>query len=108
MQQLRLSLPTPQVDRIEAVYACAVAHGWTYEPRSNGRKARCHLPGTCWYLRANWHRTTLYRQVGTGAIALRVLPTDALGEVALALERVAVQEQGRANRRFLLHERVEF
>lgn len=95
MQQLRLALRVPKPDRVQAVYQRAAALGWVCEPRltPSGRKERWHLPGTAWYVRANWEYTDLYRLEGLQAVERRRLRTDALGLVALALEEVALKAQ---------------
>lgn len=90
--QLRLKFPQTRHDRVQAVYTRAAAQGWIEEPShtTKGRKARWHLPGTPWYLRASWHTTILYVVEGTAMGANQKYPTDALGRITLAMEHIAL------------------
>ena len=91
--QLRLPLRSKLADRIAVVYARAAEKGWEPEPhgRGNGNQLRYHLPGTHWYLRANWHCTTLYALEGRTITQAQHIPTDALGKITLALDKIRVQ-----------------
>jgi hypothetical protein len=89
--QLRLGLQTAQPDRLEAVFRVAAEEGWERDPHSQSSKERWRLPGTRYYLRTNWHTTTVYRLIDHGARQQQSVPSHALGMVRLLLQRTRLE-----------------